>query len=1062
LKEKGKLYKDVTSTVQKMEKAWEKHTKSMGGLQSAYVNLAAKVYLLGKAYRVAMNFEGMIAGWMKLSGAQSIAEQQLKQAMVTSNRFSQSFYDDTLKMAKSIQQLTGIGDEFIIQGQKALLSFTRIPEELVPRVTKAMVDLSAFTGRTMEQSARIFGKASLGMTGELRRLAIPIDKTIFALKGFEGVLEQVEHHVQDQVMAIREGYGAWKAYADQMKEAKERMGDFFNAIMVKTGVLEALITNIKGINAAFDEFKKSGRMDEWAKKTATGVIDSAIGMITAFEMVVSFVDEVFIPTVKKIGPVFDEIMDKFPVAKTVDRFVDWLKEAAEHNKEWERLVKERKNYSDYLSDAFEHGPLAPLTPTTPKTLLEKIIGSPEENEKVTNKFIKKLEAIKQSFISLQDDIAYNINRDPRTNILPNLLGALMYGSESFGAQTQIIEAATPKHPRAPSEQFVALEEEVQKKIRKQVLGTTEFKIDQLMRWYETTKETYMHEQQDFAHLTNYKDMMLAKYNSEYLEAQETLAKETMEIWHSVADGITDTLGDAFADLLMGQEEAWKKLGKSISRIFADTAADIAKKKFISPMVNQMVGGMMGNLYSPNFMGPLPEGAVRGSAMMPYVGAGAMGYGMGDVGGAVGSMGGMALGSSIAALGSFGGPIGMIAGGLLGGLFGGDDGPNFKEIIYAQQSEQQSQLLTIANEAWFSMLEDFMQDFSSSMGSSISNGFLEAYQSQEYQTFINAFKSDMGGSVVEAFTKIMATDALKPLMNLFEPAFSKVSEYTQPDKVLALGFEQYKTDELKKAQDIVTLGDKVKDATYPLWGWTRSTGGKYPTLEEYYTAQNRVANLTNPSAAISYGGRTYTGNQWSELATSGGLEISDIVKAFPANEDLTAYLAEMEPVFDKVTDALNTVTDSLGLTVDALGENTAAILGPVESFLRELTVGQYAPAVSLEGIQAEYQKLYESAYFDPDAFSEFASFAKSGYLDYMKAYGGYDPSVAGVISDTQAMPWVQEAQEKQAQEQQEIYVNNQVTVTSHIYLDGHELGQAIAEVIETNEDVQGAIQSAVGN
>jgi len=34
--------------------------------------------------------------------------------------------------------------------------------------------------------------------------------------------------------------------------------------------------------------------------------------------------------------------------------------------------------------------------------------------------------------------------------------------------------------------------------------------------------------------------------------------------------------------------------------------------------------------------------------------------------------------------------------------------------------------------------------------------------------------------------------------------------------------------------------------------------------------------------------------------------------------------------------------------------------------------KYAPALSLEGMQAEYNKLYQSAFYDPDAFSAYAS------------------------------------------------------------------------------------------
>lgn len=89
-------------------------------------------------------------------------------------------------------------------------------------------------------------------------------------------------------------------------------------------------------------------------------------------------------------------------------------------------------------------------------------------------------------------------------------------------------------------------------------------------------------------------------------------------------------------------------------------------------------------------------------------------------------------------------------------------------------------------------------------------------------------------------------------------------------------------------------------------------------------------------------------------------------------DLDATMTTIEPLVNTFNTGLNDLSTTLGLNTDALLSNTAAILGPVESFLRELTVGQYAPALSLEGMQAEYNKLYQSAFYDPDAFSAYAS------------------------------------------------------------------------------------------
>lgn len=974
--------------------------KSVQTLDTNLKSVTRTSNLLGTALKVAVGYLAIskitqaTEAWAKLSGVQSIAEQQLKQAMISSGRYSDQFYQNSLKAAKGLQQLLGIGDEFIIQGQKMLISFARIPEELIPRVTKAMIDLSAFTGRTMEQSARVFGKASLGMTGELRRLAIPIDKTTFAMKGFEGVLEQVEHHVQGQVYAIREGYGAWKAYADQIKEVKERAGDFINAIFIQSGVLEEMITRLQKWNKELDAFKASGELDVWAVNVALGVTQGVRWMIQSLGNLVDFINtdvsEAFDTFEMKVKMVEDRL--GITAVKKLDAWVTSMMEWIKVNVVEGLIIPNVRGAAEYDP----HGFMGALS-------FDNVLGDEKENEKIANKHSAKLKEI-------EDDLTGLIERIKKKR------DALSQGRE-LGVGYAGIESG--KRPHIPSEQFVTLEEEVQKKIRKQVLTTAEFRIDELQRWYKQTVETYKHNEQDFAHLTRYKDMMMDKYMREYLIEQEKLAEETYKIWYGIADGITDTLSDAFADLLMGQEEAWKNLGKSISRIFANTAADIAKQKFIQPFVNNMMSGMfgvpMGNYYPSDFMGPLPPGAARSSAMMPYVGAGAMGYGVGGVGGSIGAMGGMWAGSSMIG-GAMGGPIGMIAGGLLGGalgdLFGGSSEESRK---YEQELLQQQMESMQAMEEMQRRQLEFIRELSTALTEAISRGFQDAMESNEYSAFIHTFESDLAGMLTSSFLEIMTTKALDPLMDIYEPLFQHLELLANPDIE-----------------------------------WMQS---RWPTG----FVGGPMAPYTAPS------GNVYTGREISSAMIAASLDDWGIENALPSEEERTEAYDKIKPVYENYTNTLQEVLNALGLNTDALGQNTSAILGPVESFLRELTVGQYAPAVSLEGIQAEYANLYEKAYFDPEAFSEFAGFA-GDYLDFMKTYGDYGIAHEGVVSGTQAFPWYQEALEKQKEEQQSLSVNNEITLTSNITLnvDGRELGQVLAEQAYNSEDFHKAIGTIVDN
>jgi len=1019
--EKGKkvILKGTVSTVKKMEKEWEKHTKSMGGLQSAYVKLAAQVYLLGKAYRVAFRFEEMVAGWAKLSGVQSIAEQQLKQAMISSGRYSDQFYENTLKMAKSMQQLLGIGDEFIIQGQKMLISFARIPEELIPRVTKAMVDLSAFTGRTMEQSARIFGKASLGMTGELRRLAIPIDITTFKMKGFLGVLEQVEHHVQGQVYAIREGYGAWKAYSDQIKEVKERAGDFVNALFIDTGILEDMIDKLQEWNEKLLKFKESGELSDWAAKTASYIIGRIAAITKKFESLYDFIDTKFgtvlDPFVEKIKDILTDLqkmalaVEAASIGGTLGAIIGGPVGAAKGAIAG-GLIGYNWNYIEKAYDKVEEFFMGDV----PKWFDEQLIQGIDKRIEFYQSRLKYLKGMEKAGLE-----AYSIG-DPDA---PNRLRTIQDYVDLID-QLRQHQVGIMRSMAAPQEGFSfidALASDAPKKAAKNI-----HELSESMEVYGKTIKNYR-EQWEIAE--GFARMFSGIPYGSYLPGFDQLPKHAMseEITGLAKDMSTTLQGSIANGIIEGFDKVdYRKLGKSLATNFV--------KNFVENLSTNTIDPLMGKIFGET--GFMSKSAFGGMTYGDIAGAGAMGYGMGGVGGAVGSIGGMWAGSQIGALGSFGGPLGMIAGGLLGGVVDklfGSSGPNQAQLEELARFNQ-------ANADWEQHEKMFGEDFRNTISSAISAGFMAAYASQEYQTFMEAFKMDLGGSIDEAFNKIMMTELMQPIMGLFQPAFSKINDLTDPAVAASIPYMKFREEEIARLNAILQTG--------PFW--------------ERAAANRDIRAWQNPEQTQSYGGHTFTVSQWEDLYNKGGGTLDQIAALFPDKETFESTMEELQPTFEKVTDYLAMVKDALGINTEALGSNTAAILGPVESFLRELTVGQYAPALSLEGMQAEYAKLYEKAYFDPEAFSTFASFAGSGYLDFMKAYDDYDIAHGGVVGDVQAMPWYQDALAKQAEEQQSFNIQNEITLNNNITFefDGEALGHVIAQSALNTDEFHTVIKAIV--
>jgi len=108
---------------------------------------------------------------------QEQAVASLEAANESMGRSTIGLTDDLRKLAASLQREGIIGDEAIIQGQAFLATYGKIPDELLPRATRAMVDLMAKTGKSGQAAANLIGKASLGLVGSLRIAGIDISET---------------------------------------------------------------------------------------------------------------------------------------------------------------------------------------------------------------------------------------------------------------------------------------------------------------------------------------------------------------------------------------------------------------------------------------------------------------------------------------------------------------------------------------------------------------------------------------------------------------------------------------------------------------------------------------------------------------------------------------------------------------------------------------------------------------------------------------------------------------------------------------------------------------------
>ena len=80
---------------------------------------------LGIAY-AALRIERTIEGWSKMAQAQDQVDRTLKAAMISNGRYTDQFYQNTLKQAQALQKLTGEDDATIEATQRMLMSFNSI------------------------------------------------------------------------------------------------------------------------------------------------------------------------------------------------------------------------------------------------------------------------------------------------------------------------------------------------------------------------------------------------------------------------------------------------------------------------------------------------------------------------------------------------------------------------------------------------------------------------------------------------------------------------------------------------------------------------------------------------------------------------------------------------------------------------------------------------------------------------------------------------------------------------------------------------------------------------
>lgn len=232
-REFGKLGKAIDTTRKRVTSL----RKTMLNLKTAFAGLA--LGLLAKNLVNAAN-------------EQAKAVEGLDTALRSMGRYTPELSAGLQDVASSLQNVTNYGDEATIQGQKFLVTYRGITDDLLPRSSKAMLDLAALMGGDAARAANMLGKASMGMTGELRRVGITVDSNVYKTEGYLGVLKAIEGQVSGQAEAMRRATGPWIAIGNAIGDVREKLGELLKASF--SGAGEDLLSTINLIDTALKDF----------------------------------------------------------------------------------------------------------------------------------------------------------------------------------------------------------------------------------------------------------------------------------------------------------------------------------------------------------------------------------------------------------------------------------------------------------------------------------------------------------------------------------------------------------------------------------------------------------------------------------------------------------------------------------------------------------------------------------------------------------------------------------------------------------------------------------------
>ena len=300
----------------------EKARKSLGGVSGGLKSLGKQALMVGGAFFAARGVINAFKSATEASAQQELAEKKLNAVLKSTGGVAGLTATELKKMASSLQDVTTFGDETIINAQSLLLTFTNIGEDVFPKATETILNMSTAMGTDLQSSTVQLGKAlNDPITGisALSRVGVQLtDTQKEQIKSFTEVgdiasaqkviLGELETQFGGLAEAAADTMGGAMTQAkNALGDTAEAMGDLLAPAIRESAI--AMTSLAKNMETAFDFIGTIDFSETWENILSQSELFMST-MTDSFKAGFDLLPDVFKAAIFKIIPVLETILNR--------------------------------------------------------------------------------------------------------------------------------------------------------------------------------------------------------------------------------------------------------------------------------------------------------------------------------------------------------------------------------------------------------------------------------------------------------------------------------------------------------------------------------------------------------------------------------------------------------------------------------------------------------------------------------------------------------------------------------------------------------------------------------